>query len=152
MRNGCQPLTLAVVQQTGLGRSHDSADRGAWAQGFISCLPQNVCQDGVDADANKLDENRPSNQTPHHYGRSPFDHLFSSPYIHLTLSLSLCLFSPLSLLHSQMSDHRPGTWHTSFCLLSFSNSLSSSPPPFFFCNYLHTCTRACTQSLLPLIP
>lgn len=60
----------------------------------VQASSQNACQNGVDADANKLDGNHPSSQTPHHYGCAPFDPLFYSPYIHLLLSLSLGVSLP----------------------------------------------------------
>lgn len=117
-----------------LWRSHDSADKGA---GFISeCVSERCwrwCQQtgwkpSIQWDTSSL------------WLCSFWSSLLFAIHPSLSLSLSVSL-SQLSLLHSQMSDHRCGTWHTSFCLLSSSNSLISSPAPS--CSYLHiSCIRA----------
>lgn len=104
---------------------------------------------------------RPSSQTIHHYGCNPFDH----PSFSLSLSIALSppvglsvSVSAVSFLKSekQMSGRRYGTWHTPFCLLSFSIWLIPPRHPHpttpSLPTHSHACVHTPTHSLLPLIP
>lgn len=151
MRNGCQPCQPCSSWADRFGEvtwQRRSRGTGAWLRLLLATerlsgrcwhwCEQTGWKPSVQPDASSL------------WPQSFWSSLLFS--MHKPLSLSLFpSVSPLSLLHSQMSDRRPGIWHTSFCLLSFSNSLLSSPPPFFFffCSYLHTCMRACTHTHSP---
>lgn len=77
-------MNLQIVQQTGYG-GHMTV------QIKVQASSQNVSQNGVEADVNKLDGNHPSSQISCHYSCTPFDPLFYSPYIQLSLSLWVSL-------------------------------------------------------------
>lgn len=106
----------------------------------ISHSVRSVCQRRVDIDGSKLDGD----------SVCPVRGLIIMAEILLIIStgLSICLCCLSSTVQKQMSGRRYGTWHTPFCLLSFSISLTRfstapllpPPPPHRTTTHMRACT------------
>ena len=161
-------VSFALIRTDVGVMSKMSGQRRVRARHPSPALPRRVCQSGVDTDECKLDGDsvRPVRRLII-TGRNPFDHPLLLPHSLLVSGCpSLRLPSVSSpKLQKQMSGRRYGTWHTPFCLLSFSISLippprhatpqhpTPPPPQPYLPTHMHACTHphtaSCLSSLAP---